>query len=102
MKVSKIVPKVVGTTVGVCASAGVLTLAMASAPVAGAPALTWALKKIGFGVAKRGPVVLSAIGIASGTVSDVATEKAIQVIKEKNEEDELSFSEKIDIALSKI
>lgn len=102
MKASKIIPKVVGTTVGVCASAGVLTLVMASAPVSGAPALTWALKRIGFGVAKRGPVVLSAIGIASGTVSDVATEKAIQVIKEKCEEDELSFSEKIDIALSKI
>lgn len=67
-----------GAGVGVAVSAGILAAGIGAAPVAGGAALTWALKRIGFGAARRGAVVLTGAGIASGKGTEVATKAAIR------------------------
>ena len=76
-----------GAGVGVAVSAGILALGISAAPVAGGAALTWALKRIGFGVAKRGTVVLTGAGIVSGKGTEVVTKAAINKVREAKELD---------------
>ena len=54
-----------------------------AAPASGMAAMTWALKRIGFGAAKRGCAVLGGAGYVSGRCADGATRQAIKVIESK-------------------
>ena len=73
----------VGITVGVAVPAGILAVVAGAAPASGMAAMTWALKRIGFGAAKRGCAVLGGAGYVSGRCADGATRQAIKVIESK-------------------
>lgn len=77
---------VVEVTVGIAAPVVLVSAVMGSAPVAGGAALTWALKRLGFGVAKRGFVTLAATGAVSGKAAGLSEEyienKAKEIIRE--------------------
>ena len=74
----------IGIATGVGVSALVLGSVITVAPVSGAAALTWALKRIGFGVAKRGPIVLAGVGAISGKATEATTKAAIKKVQSED------------------
>lgn len=80
------VKDVVEIGVGIAAPAALVAVVSASAPAGGIAAITWALKKIGFGAVKRSFFTLGATSVVSSKAAGAGVDYIESCIKANGNE----------------